>query len=212
LIPGGFGDRGTEGKIEAVRYARENNVPFFGICLGLQMAVIEYARHKANITGATSAEFNAGEKPCVIDLMDSQKDVTEKGGSMRLGAYPCQLQPNTLAQKIYNCTDVSERHRHRFEVNNAYREALAGAGLVFSGLSPDGELVEIIELPEHPWFVGVQFHPEFKSTPRTSHPLFKSFVEAALASRDGKKKLETSQKTDSPAAVSDVAPQTSLTA
>lgn len=187
LIPGGFGDRGTEGKIEAVRYAREHGVPFFGICLGLQMAIIEYARNKAGIQKASSTEFHSDGRPCVIDLMDSQKAVTEKGGSMRLGAYPCDLQSGTLVQKIYNCSNISERHRHRFEVNNAYREQLAQAGMVFSGLSPDGTLVEIIELPEHPWFIGVQFHPEFKSSPGKSHPLFKSFVAAALKYRDANK-------------------------
>ncbi len=181
LIPGGFGDRGTEGKIKAVQYARENNIPFFGICLGLQMAVIEYARNKAGIEQASSSEFHSkSERPCVIDIMEEQKSVAVKGGSMRLGAYPCNLKAGSRVRSVYGSDAISERHRHRFEVNNSYRAQLEQAGLIFSGLSPDGNLVEIIELEQHPWFIGVQFHPEFKSSPRTAHPLFKSFIGAAL--------------------------------
>jgi CTP synthase len=181
LIPGGFGDRGTEGKIQAVKYARENKIPFFGICLGLQMAVIDFARHMAGIENATSEEFNPDAKNKVIHLMESQKQVYKKGGSMRLGAYPCVLKEDTLARKIYADQEISERHRHRFEVNNSYREQLQSAGLIFSGLSPDGELVEMIEIKDHPWFIACQFHPEFKSTPKKAHPLYKNFVKAALA-------------------------------
>ena len=186
LVPGGFGSRGVEGKIAAVRYARENKIPFFGICLGLQVAVIEYARHVAGLNEATSMEFesfSAKSSAPVIHVMASQKSVEEKGGSMRLGAYPCQLSAGSRAAQIYGTAQIDERHRHRFEVNNSYREQLHQAGLRFSGLSPDGELVEMIELPEHPWFIGCQFHPEFKSRPYTPHPLFASFVEAALARR-----------------------------
>ncbi len=189
LIPGGFGVRGSEGKIKAITYAREKKIPFFGICLGLQMAVIEYARNKAALRNATSAEFDPQGSTTVIDIMESQKNVSQKGGSMRLGAYPCKLTKGSLARKIYGANEISERHRHRFEVNNKYRGELEKAGLVFSGLSPDEHLVEIIELKDHPWFIGVQFHPEFKSSPRTPHPLFKEFVGAALAQRDGKLKV-----------------------
>lgn len=184
LIPGGFGVRGSEGKIAAVRYARESKIPFFGICLGLQMAVIEYARHKANLPEATSSEFNPQSCDKVIDIMESQKQVSQKGGSMRLGAYPCKLVKGSLARKVYGQDEISERHRHRYEVNNKYRQVLEREGFSFSGLSPDGELVEIIELKDHPWFLGVQFHPEFKSTPRKPHPLFREFVTAALSYRD----------------------------
>jgi len=185
LIPGGFGDRGTEGKIQAVKYARESNIPFFGICLGLEMAVIEYARNMAQINNATSAEFHdRKQRPCVIDLMEDQRNVQYKGGSMRLGSYPCLLKESSRVRKIYGVSEISERHRHRFEVDNSYRKQLEKAGLSFSGLSPDSSLVEIIELKDHPWFIGVQFHPEFKSSPRSSHPLFKSFVDAALKQRD----------------------------
>ena len=184
LIPGGFGDRGIEGKISAVQYARENKIPFFGICLGLQMAVIEYARHVAGIEHASSAEFNDGNDQNVIDIMESQKGISVKGGSMRLGAYPCHLKDGSLVRKIYKSENISERHRHRFEVNNEFRGQLEIAGLCFSGTSPDNSLVEIIEIKDHPWFVGVQFHPEFKSSPRHPHPLFRSFIEAALSYRD----------------------------
>jgi CTP synthase len=181
LVPGGFGSRGTQGKIEAVRYAREHNVPFFGICLGLQIAVIEYARNVANIPLATSEEFDAASPDKVIHMMEHQKAVVRKGGSMRLGAYPCALATDSLAHRIYNADLIQERHRHRFEVNNAYRARLEAAGLRFSGLSPDGELVEMIELPGHTHFVACQFHPEFLSRPWRAHPLFFSLVAAARA-------------------------------
>ncbi len=194
LIPGGFGARGGEGKISAVRYAREHKIPFFGICLGLQVATIEFARNVAKIPDATSTEFTPDAAHPVIDMMETQRSVHRKGGSMRLGAYPCQLTEKTLAAKIYNVPEISERHRHRYEFNNFYREKLSSLGLVLSGLSPSGELVEVIELADHPFFIGVQFHPEFKSTPRTPHPLFKAFITAALAQRD----LRVSSSFDAP--------------
>jgi CTP synthase len=181
LIPGGFGVRGSEGKIAAANFARTNNIPYFGICLGLQIATIEYARNVAKLSGATSTEFDDKASCAVIDIMESQKSVHLKGGSMRLGAYPCALKEGSRVREIYGKPQISERHRHRFEVNNSYREALEKAGLVFSGASPDNFLAEIIELPNHPWFVGVQFHPEFQSTPKSPHPLFTSFVAAAKA-------------------------------
>ncbi|MCO6430766.1 MAG: CTP synthase [Deltaproteobacteria bacterium] len=180
LVPGGFGERGSEGKIAAVRYAREKKIPYFGICLGLQIAVIEYARNVAGMKNATSSEFVSDSDCAVIDIMDDQKGVDKKGASMRLGAYPCILKKDSLCRKIYGQDEISERHRHRFEVSNRFRTRLEKSGLVFSGTSPNNELAEIIELKDHPWFVGVQFHPEFKSTPRNPHPLFKSFVSAAL--------------------------------
>jgi CTP synthase len=180
LVPGGFGERGIEGKIMAIRYAREQKVPFFGICLGLQAAVIEYARNVAGIPNASSGEFTPDHPFNVIDLMPEQKDVTSKGGTMRLGAYPAVLKEGTLTTRVYDKLSISERHRHRFEVNNAFLPPLKKAGLVISGTSPDGELVETIELEEHPWFIGCQFHPEFKSKPFAPHPLFKSFIGAAL--------------------------------
>jgi CTP synthase len=186
LIPGGFGDRGTEGKIQTVRFAREQAVPFFGICLGLQIAIIEYARNVVGITTATSEEFKPSAEHQVVHIMEDQKQVNQKGGSMRLGAYPCKLKENSKVREIYDTELISERHRHRYEVNNSYRDQLESAGLHFSGLSPDEHLVEIIELPNHPWFVAVQFHPEFKSSPRTPHPLFKSFIESALKQRNTK--------------------------
>lgn len=184
LVLPGFGVRGTEGKVETIRYAREYNIPFLGICLGLQMAVIEFARNKLGIKGASSQEFDEFPTDPVIYLMEEQKGVSEKGGTMRLGAYPCVIKPNTLAEKIYAQNSISERHRHRFEVNNKYRERMEEAGMVMSGISPDGTLVEIIEVKEHPWFVGVQFHPEFQSRPLKPHPLFRSFIEAAKRYRE----------------------------
>ena len=180
LVPGGFGERGTQGKIAAVRYAREKKVPFFGICLGLQIAVIEFARHVAGLAGATSEEFSPDAEHKVIHMMEHQKTVQRKGGSMRLGSYPCVLKAGSLARRVYNADEVSERHRHRFEVNNAYRGQLQDCGMVFSGVSPDGSLVEMCELPNHPHFIGCQFHPEFLSRPYKPHPLFTSLVEAAL--------------------------------
>jgi CTP synthase len=178
LVPGGFGERGTEGKITAVRYARENRVPYLGICLGLQMAVIEFARNVCGLE-AGSSEFDHDVPHPVIDLMRDQRNQSKMGGTMRLGAYPCVLQEGTLVHELYGVDEISERHRHRWEVNNEYREQLAAKGLVFSGLSPDGGLVEIIELPGHPYFVAGQFHPELKSRPMRAHPLFRGLVAAA---------------------------------
>lgn len=187
LVPGGFGQRAFEGKILAAKYARENKVPFLGICLGLQAAVCEFARNVAGLEGATSAEFleeGADENaPRVIDLMPEQEDVDEKGGTMRLGAYPCKVKPGTKAAEAYGEPVIYERHRHRFEVNNAYRDRLTGAGLVISGLSPDERLVEMVELSDHPWFVASQGHPEFKSRPTKPHPLFEGFVKASMESQ-----------------------------
>jgi len=180
LVPGGFGQRGVEGKIAAARWAREQGVPFFGICLGMQAAVIEYARSVAGLEGAHSREFSEDTPHPVIDLMPDQQDVTDKGGTMRLGAYPCSLDPESLAGRIYGATEINERHRHRYEVNNAYRDRLEEAGLCLSGRSPDGRLVEVVEVPGHPWFLGCQFHPEFKSRPTAPHPIFRDFVGAVL--------------------------------
>ncbi len=180
LVPGGFGNRGIEGKIEAVRYARENDVPFFGLCLGMQCSVMEFARNVCGMKGANSTEFDDKTQYPVIDLMEEQKSVTRKGGTMRLGAYPCVLSENTKAFEAYKAPEISERHRHRFEFNNSFREQMEDKGMVFSGLSPDGKLVEIVELKGHPWFVACQFHPEFHSTPLNAHPLFRDFVAASL--------------------------------
>ncbi|TAJ24294.1 MAG: CTP synthetase, partial [Nitrospirae bacterium] len=185
LIPGGFGTRGIEGKIDTIRYARERGIPFFGLCLGMQCAVIELARHVAGLKGANSSEFDSHTPHPVIDLMADQRSVHELGGTMRLGAYPCVIQEGTVAHKAYGVTEVRERHRHRYEFNNAYREQLTSHGLVLSGLSPDGRLVEIVELPDHPWFVATQFHPEFMSRPHRPHPLFSAFVGAALRRKCG---------------------------
>ncbi len=183
LVPGGFGERGSEGKIEAVRYGRETRTPFFGICLGMQMAVVEFARNVCGLAGANSSEFDEKTPHPVIHLMEAQKGVETKGGTMRLGAYPCMLQEDSLALKLYGRKRISERHRHRYEFNNQYRERFARHGMALSGLSPDGNLVEIIELKDHPWFIGCQFHPEFKSRPMDCHPLFKGFMKAALQNR-----------------------------
>lgn len=183
LVPGGFGNRGIEGKIRTIEYARERKVPFFGICLGMQLAVVEYARNVCELSGATSVEFKPDTDTPVIHLMETQKAVRQKGGSMRLGSYPCTMKAQTLAANVYGTLNIDERHRHRFEVNNDYRELMEKRGLVFSGLSPDGQLAEVVEISEHPWFLGCQFHPEFKSRPYLPHPLFKSFVAAALAQR-----------------------------
>ena len=179
LVPGGFGDRGIEGKISAIRHARERGIPFFGICLGMQTAVVEFARSVAGIPDAHSSEINPATPHPVIDLLPDQVDVENKGGTMRLGLYPCKIAPGTKAMEIYGTELIHERHRHRYEFNNAYRERLGQAGLVFSGTSPDGRLVEMIELKGHPWFVAVQFHPEFTSRPNRPHPLFRDFVRAA---------------------------------
>jgi CTP synthase len=179
LIPGGFGVRGVEGMLDAVRYAREREMPFFGICLGLQVAVIEYARNACGMAESHSSEFSGDLDQAVICLMDSQRNVTDMGGTMRLGAYPARLRQGSRAHEAYGSLEISERHRHRYEVNNAYRDILAERGMRFSGLSPDGNLVEIIELPDHPWFLGCQFHPELKSRPMRAHPLFTAFIRAA---------------------------------
>ena len=180
LIPYGFGYRGMEGKIEAIRYARENQLPFLGLCVGLQTAVIEFARNVCGLGGANSTEFDAGTAHPVIDLMEDQKGLGDKGGTMRLGAYPCRLLKGSLAAEAYGTSRISERHRHRWEVNPAYHKRLQAAGLTFSGMSPDGRLVEIIELKDHPFFVATQFHPEFKGRPIRPHPLFAKFVEKML--------------------------------
>jgi CTP synthase len=180
LVPHGFGARGAEGKIAAIRYAREREIPYFGICYGMQCAVIEAARNLAGLSGANSVEIDPKTPHPVIDLMPEQRGVDELGGTMRLGAYPCRIVPETLAARIYGRSEVSERHRHRYEVSPEYRERLEAAGLVLSGISPDGRLVEIIEYPEHPWFVACQFHPEFQSTPFEPHPLFRSYIGAAV--------------------------------
>jgi len=183
LVPGGFGDRGSEGKIETIRYARENHIPFFGICLGMQMAVVEFARNVCGLVGANSSEFDANSPYPVIHLMESQRSIDAKGGTMRLGAYPCVLQDDSLALKLYGRKKITERHRHRYEFNNDYIERFTTKGMALSGVSPDGRLVEIIELKDHSWFLGCQFHPEFKSRPMDCHPLFKGFIKAALQNR-----------------------------
>ena len=181
LVPGGFGDRGIEGKIAAIRYAREHKVPFFGICLGMQMAVVEFARHVCGMEDAHSSEFSRTTAHPVIDLMPDQRGVTDKGGTMRLGACPCRLTGrDTRSFAAYGTEEIGERHRHRYEFNNEFRGELTAAGLSLAGLSPDGQLVEIVELSGHPWFVGVQFHPELKSRPNKAHPLFREFVAAAV--------------------------------
>jgi CTP synthase len=186
LIPGGFGARGIEGKIHTIRYARERGIPFFGLCLGMQCAVIELARNVAGLAGANSAEFDPQTPHPVIDLMADQRSVHDKGGTMRLGAYPCRLLEGSLAHKAYGVSEVRERHRHRYEFNNAYRDVLTRHGLVLSGLSPDQRLVEIVELPRHPWFLATQFHPEFTSRPHHPHPLFSAFVAASLRRKCGR--------------------------
>lgn len=188
LIPGGFGGRGVEGKLRAVRIARENKIPYLGICLGMQCAVTEFARNVAGLSGAGSSEWDPETPYPVIDLLESQKDVADKGGTMRLGAYPCKIVDlDSKMYQAYNMAEFSERHRHRFEFNNKFRDALAAAGMKFVGLSPDESLVEAVELPSHPWFVATQFHPEFKSRPNRPHPLFRDFIGAAAAySKDRK--------------------------
>jgi CTP synthase len=181
LIPGGFGERGTDGMFEAVRFARENRIPFLGICLGMQCAVIEFARNVCGLKGANSSEFDSATPYPVIDLMSEQRNISRMGGSMRLGAYPCHLQEDTFALGAYGTRIVSERHRHRYEFNSLFRDAMSEKGLVVSGTSPDGGLVEMIEMSDHPWFVGCQFHPELKSRPSRAHPLFREFIRAAKA-------------------------------
>jgi CTP synthase len=188
LVPGGFGDRGTEGKIAAAKYARENNVPYYGLCLGLQIAVIEYCRNVLKLKGANSTEFDANAPHPVINMMEEQKKIIDKGATMRLGSYECALTPGTLAARAYKASSIRERHRHRFEVNNAYVGQLQRGGLVISGINPRRNLVEIVELKKHPWFLAVQFHPEFQSKPDKAHPLFAAFVAAALKNKKASKK------------------------
>ena len=183
LVPGGFGSRGVEGKITAIRYARENNIPFFGICLGMQLAVIEFARSIGGFMDANSSEFSGDTTHPVIALMETQQGLETMGGTMRLGAYPCRVADGTFAMAAYGSDNISERHRHRFEFNNRFREILTQKGLTISGVSPDNSLVEIVEIKEHPWFLGCQFHPEFKSRPMEPHPLFRDFIKAAIKKR-----------------------------
>jgi CTP synthase len=190
LVPGGFGDRGTEGKIAAIGYARTNRIPFFGICLGMQLAVVEFARAVAGLAGANSSEFDKDTPHAVIDLMPDQRGVRNKGATMRLGSYPCVLVAGTVAADAYGQTEINERHRHRYEFANDYREGLSAAGLVLSGASPDKRLVEMVELRDHPFFVGCQFHPEFKSRPASPHPLFARFVRAALERQTSRARTE----------------------
>jgi CTP synthase len=190
LVAPGFGKRGVEGKIATVKYARENKLPFFGICLGMQMAIIEYARNVLGMSNANSTEMDEATPHPVIDLMEAQKTVTNKGGTMRLGSWDCELKDGTLIKKIYGKDVISERHRHRYEYNNKYKEQLEKAGMVSSGTNPQTDLVETIELPEHPWFIGVQYHPEYKSTVATPHPLFVDFVRAAKEFAMRKKQSE----------------------
>ena len=180
IVPGGFGTRGIEGKIEAIKYLRQNDIPFLGICLGMQLAAIEFARNKLNLSGATSQEFDPENPNQIIHLMEDQKGIMKKGGTMRLGAYPCAVSKSSKAYDIYGKTEVSERHRHRFEFNNKYRDQFIENGVLFSGLSPDSQLVEIMEIKDHPWFVACQFHPELKSSPMQPHPLFEKLVTASL--------------------------------
>ncbi|MCX6064428.1 MAG: gamma-glutamyl-gamma-aminobutyrate hydrolase family protein, partial [Chloroflexi bacterium] len=179
LVPGGFGSRGTEGKILAARFARENKVPYLGLCLGMQLMCIEFARNVLGYEDANSSEFDRATPHAVIDLMNEQRSITDMGGTMRLGLYPCDLQPGSKAAKAYGVAQIEERHRHRWEFNNAYREEFEKAGMIFSGLSPDGRLVEIAELADHPYMVASQFHPEFLSRPNRAHPLFVGFMKAA---------------------------------
>jgi CTP synthase len=197
LIPGGFGERGVEGKIEAIRYVRENDIPFLGICLGMQCAVIEFARNVCGLADAHSYEFYRDLKHPVIHLMADQEGVTQLGGTMRLGAYPCRLVRGSKSFEAYDAEEVSERHRHRYELNNAYREMLTSRGLLLSGTSPDSRLVEIVEVPDHRWFVGVQFHPELKSRPERPHPLFREFVKAAANYSEQRSKREISEQAES---------------
>ena len=179
VVPGGFGNRGIKGKIETIRYARENNIPFLGICLGMQMAVVEFAKNVLKLEDVNSEEFNPDCKNPVIHIMHDQKVITRKGGTMRLGSYPCVIKKGSLAEKIYKTNNINERHRHRFEYNNDYREKMEEAGLIISGTSPDGTLVEMVEIPSHPFFIAGQFHPEFKSRPDKPAPLFVALVKAA---------------------------------
>jgi len=193
LVAPGFGERGIEGKIDAVRYARENNIPFFGICLGMQMAVIEFARNVLQLKNANSAEMDPETKHPVIDIMEEQKSVTHKGGTMRLGAWACDLSEGSKVREIYGQKSINERHRHRYEYNNKYQPELEKAGLKSTGINPETGLVEIVELEDHPWFIGVQYHPEYKSTVATPHPLFIAFIKAALEYSTQKKNAKVTQ-------------------
>ena len=179
-MPGGFGDRGVDGKVEAIKFARENNIPFFGICLGMQMACVEFARNVLGYKGATSTEFEKDTPYPIISLMEEQKGLKNMGGTMRLGAYPCVLKENSLTARVYEKIEIAERHRHRYEFNNAYREEFEKAGMDIVGLSPDGNYVEVIEIKTHPYFIASQYHPEFKSRPNRPHPLFTGWIKAAL--------------------------------
>ena len=183
LVPGGFGNRGVEGKITTIKYARENKVPFFGICLGMQLAAVEFARNVCGLTGAHSSELDPNTPYPIINLLPDQENVVEMGGTLRLGSYPCTLAEGSVAHKEYGEINITERHRHRYEFNNFYRDRLTDKGMVLSGVSPDGKLVEIVEIPEHPWFVAGQFHPEFKSRPEKAHPLFAGFIKASLENK-----------------------------
>ena len=193
LVAPGFGERGIEGKIDAIKFVRENNMPFFGICLGMQMAVIEFARNVLKLEDANSTEMDSKTPNPVIDLMESQKTITDKGGTMRLGAWTCDLKPNSIAHKVYQANTIKERHRHRYEFNNDYKSTIAEAGMVATGINPETKLVEIVEIPEHPWFVGVQYHPEYKSTVANPHPLFVAFVKAALKHKNKNKGVSMAQ-------------------
>jgi len=189
IVPGGFGSRGIEGKISAARYARENKVPYLGLCLGMQVMVIEFGRHVLDSEDVNSTEFNINTPHPVIDLLPEQRGIGDMGGTMRLGLYPCVLKRGTIAKHAYNCNRVEERHRHRFEFNNTYREIFGEHGMVFSGLSPDDRLVEIAELKDHPFMLGCQFHPEFLSRPNRPHPLFKAFLEAVAVKAEARMKV-----------------------
>ena len=180
LVAPGFGERGIEGKIDAIKYVRTHNIPFLGVCLGMQMAVIEFSRNVLGLKDANSTEMNPKTDNPVIDMMEDQKTIVNKGGTMRLGSWACQLVPDSIARKVYKSDAISERHRHRYEFNGKYKEQIEAAGMKATGLNPDTGLVEIIEIPSHPWFVGVQYHPEYKSTVANPHPLFVAFVKAAL--------------------------------
>ncbi len=198
LVPGGFGERGIEGKVAAIRYAREKGIPFFGICLGLQCAVVEFARNVCGLTDAQSTEFQKETQHPVICLLDDQKTKTDMGGTMRLGAQPAKLAPDSHAARCYGTTEITERHRHRYEVNNVYRQQFTAHGLNISGTSPDDSLVEIVEVPDHPWFVAVQYHPEFKSKPTAAHPLFQGFIGAAVTHHSSKSDHSTKVAQDQP--------------
>ena len=201
LVPGGFGERGIEGKVQSIRFAREREIPYFGICLGMQTACIEFGRNVVNLENAHSTEFDKNTPHPVICLLDEQKNITDMGGTMRLGAQPCVLAETSKARDCYQAEEVDERHRHRYEFNHVYRSQFAANGMIVSGTSPDGLLPEIVEIPEHPWFVAVQFHPEFKSKPTQSHPLFAGFIEAAvkrhLSRGDAPKEQQLEQKVES---------------